>query len=297
MFDAAWARRTRLGAGAGPLIGLRLALSPNIWRIGPAWAVLAGAVAGGGVLFNAEMPLRLVGAVVLADSAWGAIWRLTTITDDAIVAPLDSVAGESRLPYFHRAAPAARWLDGLRQVGGGASWHEFAIAIALAIFLGVLLGAPALVLSLVVLVVSAWAWVLARSGKQPASCDALLNAGLPWLLGLTLAQDMSRIAAMAPAVALGVAVTVGQWGVRRAYLAGRDRRDRLMGAWLGPAFLVLVLIALSRPLAAAVVTVILLPVGWWLGRVASRSLGVEGALRYGAPWWLAAMLLSAVALR
>ena len=75
MLDAVRPRRSRLGAGAGPLIGLGRSVSPGVWRIGPAWAVLAGALASGAPLLGNAVPLRLVGAAILADSAWGVLWR------------------------------------------------------------------------------------------------------------------------------------------------------------------------------------------------------------------------------
>jgi hypothetical protein len=296
MHDAAWARRGRLGAGAGPLIGLRVSIGPGIWRIGPAWAVLAGALASGGALLADATPLRLVGAALLADSAWGVLWRLTASNPEA--AP-SFQAEPSNAPYYRTHSPAGRALQVLREMVSGATWHELTASIALTAVLGLLLGIPALLLSLVAWGVVLWAWVLAGAGKQPAACDALLNIGLPWLLGIILTQpaalSVERLwPAQGSALALGLVFTVLQWGIRRAYLSDGQRTA---GAWLGHALVLILLVGLQRTFGVAIVALLFLPPAWWLWQARSSGAGIGEALSHSGAWWLAAMLISAFTLR
>jgi hypothetical protein len=294
MLDAVRPRRSRLEAGAGPLIGLSVSVSPGVWRIGPVWAVLAGALASGAPLLGDAVPLRLVGAAILADSVWGVLWRLTAADDTE---RLNQPAEDDHLPYFQPQSPAGRALGMLHDIAPGASWGELMAALVLTGVLGLLLGASALVLSAVAYVVILWAWALARAGKQPAGCDALLNVGLPWLLGLALARDALQWSGgvpLLPGVMMGIAFTTLQWGARRAYLS---HGIRMFAVWLGQAAVVVALIGLDQPWALVLVVAALLPSAMWLWRSGAMAMEVEGALWQSGPWWLAAMLLSAVALR
>ena len=295
MLDAVQPRRPRLRAGAGPLIGLGISFGPGVWRIGPAWAVFAGALASGAPLLGDAMPLRLVGAAILADSVWGVLWRLTAADD---IGHVNRSAEDDRLPYFQPQSPAGRALGMLHDIAPGASWRELMAALALTGVLSLLLGAPALVLSILAYAVILWAWMLGRAEKQPAVCDALLNLGLPWLLGLLLARDAFQLPGsmppLLPGVMMGVAFTALQWGARRTYLSDGSRT---FAVWFGQGAVVVALIGLEQPWALVLVTALLLPPAMWLWRSRVMASGVEGALRQSGPWWLAGMLLSAVALR
>ncbi len=294
MSDAGLARRVRFGAGAGPVIGLRIWVGPDLWRIGPAWAVLAAAVASAASLTAGAFLLRLIGAAFLADSVWGVVWRMTSLPSaEESGLPVEAV----RLPYYQPTGPAGRLLQFLRRVIADASWRELFASVAAALILSVLLGVPALLLTLVAWAVALWGWFLAQMGRQPAACDALLNVGLPWLLGWTLALPESALwrptaipfATLAP----GLAFTVLGWGARRAFLSSGRRS---VGLWLGQAAVIAVPIGLQNPIASIVVTLLLLPPAWliWQGRLTDTDLGQ--ALSYSGPWWLAAMLVSAVTL-
>jgi hypothetical protein len=154
------------------------------------------------------------------------------------------------------------------------------------------------VLSVVALAVILWAWALSRAGKQPAICDALLNVGLPWMLGWTLAryalQWSDTAPVLLPAVAVGVAFTALQWGTRRAYLSNGGR---MFAAWLGQAAVLLALIGIEQSWVLVLAAALFLLPAMWLWRSRAMAMGVERALQQSGPWWLAAMLLSAVALR
>jgi hypothetical protein len=295
MLDAVRPRQPRLGAGAGPLIGLSVSISPDVWRIGPAWAVLAGALASGVPLLGDAVPLRLVGAAILADSAWGVFWRLTA-ADDAD--RLEQRAEDHHLPYFRSQSPAGRAIGMMRDIAPGASWRELTTALVLTGVLGLLLGVSALVLSVVAYAVILWAWALGRAGKQPAVCDALLNVGLPWLLGLALARDAlpwsDASPVLLPGIVMGAAFTALQWGARRAYLSNGSR---MLAVWLGQAAVLLALIGVEQPQLVVLAAALFLPPMSWLWRSAAMATDIERALRQSGPWWLTAMLLGAIALR
>jgi hypothetical protein len=289
------------------LIGLRISVSRSLWRLGPAWAVLAGALASSISLFNGDTLLRLLGAVVLADAAWGVFWT-----------PLAGASGGEAagdrptwsLPYAHPAAPIGR-LSRLY----GRSWLGLATGLALTAGLATLLGGTALLLSLAALIVAFWALSLTQFDRRPALPLALLAVGLPWLLGLTL--DGVGLARVPKAgLALAAAFTLLEWGVQRARC---PQRSRGRGIWLGQAAVLTVLVGLCLPWAAAVVAALFLIPSWWLLRVGamsppilSRALNATRApdppapsnpgepaevLARSAPWWWAALFLAAFALR
>jgi hypothetical protein len=239
------------------------------------------------------MPLRLVGAMLLADSVWGVLWRLTA-------SGREIHSGQSvesvNLPYYQAGSPLGRALRLLRHMIGGASGQEVIASVALAAVLGVLLGPPALLLSLIAWAVTLWAWLLAQSGRQPAGCDALLNVGLPWLLGLIMAQAPSpRFLTGAPlplsGVTLGLAFTVLQLGARRAHLS---QGQRVGGVWLGHLVVLGVLVGLQRPQTLILVALLFLPPLWWLWREMRAGADLREALSRSGPWWLAAFLASAI---
>jgi len=302
MVNVPRSRRSRLEAGAGPLIGLQVVLGPHIWRIAPAWAVVAGAMTARAPLLGDGVPLRLLGAVVLADSLWGLFWRLTAA---------DGVPGRSSLqtrehpplPYYRTRSPAGRALGLIRDLIGGGSWHELFIALASAAALSLLLGGPAPALTAVAWGVALWAWLLAQSGRRPAACDALLNVGLPWWLGwsLVIGPKFSSTLSMLegwgagetmpePGLILGLAFTLLQWGAQRARLS--DGR-RMAAIWLGQASVLIALIGLHQMPALVLGAVLLLPSWWHLWRAGRAAADLKEALARCDPWWLAAMLLSA----
>jgi len=286
--------RRGLTADVGPLIGLRVSLSRSVWRIGPAWAVLAGALASGAPLWGGAALLRLVTAVGLADGAWGAVWWLTAA----------GAAGSHReqgvtsfLPYAQPDAPLAHLAHGLRRmVSPGAHWHELLAGLALMTVLSILLGRPALILSPVALLVILWGWVLVQRDLRPCLCYALLNIGLPWVLGTLLAGPGTLSALSGRQIQglwLAAAFTILQWGVQRAQLV---QRSRARGVWLGGVALIAVLIGLQQPGVLAVVAGLLLPPAWWLLEVRRAAGDRTGVLARCAPWWWGAMLLAAITL-
>ena len=270
---------------AGPLVQLHIAPSRTFWRIGPAWAVVGGAVAAGIGLGDAGTLLRLAAAVVLADLAWGILRRI--IPDSPGFAGTVPPAAPS-LPYGRGDAPLARFLQmiAVGERSAAAPWLGWLGGLAFAVVLSLLLGRPILVLSAAAVGLILLARALMRRGHSPAMCLALLDVALPWVLGAALVWPGVG-GEVRPwlwqAGILAAAFTVLQWGVHRARFSAGQRP---VGLWLGQMVLLGALIALQLPWAVAIAALLLAPPTWWLAR---GDLG-GAALARSLPWWLASML-------
>jgi len=162
----------------------------------------------------------------------------------------------------------------------GQSWQPPVLGGLLALGVSLLLGPVALGLTLMAALLLAWAWLWgARRGGPPALALALLDVGLPGLLGASLAAQVNDLPPAA--VALLAGFTALQWGVYRAAYADRAPRA---GVVAGQAAVLLVLVALQRPAACAIVAVLFSPPTRWLFRSPC-----EAAAR-GPFWWWAAFL-------
>ena len=276
---------------SGSLVQLHIAPSRTLWRIGPAWAVVAGAVAIGAPLGNVDTLLRLAAAVILADLIWGTLRRIipdSPGTDGTMTSLVPSV------PYGHGDGPLARFL---RMISVGersatAPWLGWLGALALTAALSLLLGIPTLLISVVAVGLIFLTRALLRRGRAPALCLALLDVMLPWVLGavLVLPDVGGEVRRWAGLGMLATACTVLQWGLYRArFLAGQ----RMVGLWLGQVILLGALITLRQPWAVAVTALLLAPPSWWL----ARREGVDAALARSLPWWWASLLSVATIVR
>jgi hypothetical protein len=276
----------------GPLVQLHLAPSRMLWRIGPAWAVVAGAVAAGAARGSAASLLRLAAAVILGDLLWGILRQ--------IIPAMPGTEGTANLmvpslPYGHGDAPLARFMQtiALGQHASTTPWLSWLGGLTLTAVLSLLLGAPVLLLSALVVGLILLTRALFRRGRWPALCLAILDVALPWILGAALVWPgvAGEVWSWLVQVAmLAAAFTVLQWGLYRArFSAGR----RLVGLWLGQTLLLGMLIVLRQPWGVAVAALLLAPPAWWLARRGEA----ETALVRGLPWWWAAMLSVAVIVR
>ncbi len=300
MLDATRRGQNEFSDITGPLLRLRVSLSRNPWRIGSAWAVVAGALSGRVPLLGGEVLLRLAGAVILADVAWGTIGHLAAAgsreREEAATPALPSV------PYAQPFAPAAQALrflsdlafhDGIAGGTSEAGWHELTVALALTAGLGAMLGTWALALSAAVILVALLAWGLAQRGVRPSFLSALLSTFFPWVLGLSLARPFTALPAVGVAgPLLGLAFTVQQWGVQRARVSPGSR---LWGIEAGEIAVLAALVLLGQPWAAAAVAVLYLPTAWWTARAQGTAVDLDVVLARCAPWWLAGLLVAAVA--
>jgi hypothetical protein len=272
----------------GPVVRLRVTLSQLPWRPGPVWAALAGALGADAPLHVGDTLLRLVGAVILADSAWGVLRRVAS-ADGA--GDLATSPAYWRLPYAQADAPLGR----LRRFVGDA-WHEVVAGLIFSAGIGALLGMRAFLVSLAALlvIIGATAWRL--RGAQSALANALLDVGLPWALGavVVLPADAGLPdRQLVPGALLGAAFTALWWGVQRARTPGASHCRMI---WLGQALVLACLAGLRQLALVALASVFFLPPAWWLAARRAAWLTTGEALLRSSAWWLAAMLLTAAAL-
>jgi hypothetical protein len=279
-------------AETGPLVHFQLAPSRMLWRICPAWAVVAGAVAAGAPLGSAVSLLRLGAAIILADLIWGILRRIIPASPGT-EGTGDPVAPS--LPFGSSDAPLARFIQMTAadpQVAP-ASWLSWLSGLALTAVLSLLLGVPALLISALAVGLVFLTRGLFRSGRRPALCLALLDVALPWVLGAALVWPGVKGETLfwfLQTVMLGAAYTVIQWALYRARLsAGRH----LAALYLGQAALLGVLILLRQPDAVVVAALLCAPPIWWLARGGEA----EVALARSLPWWWASMFLVAAIVR
>jgi hypothetical protein len=276
-----------------PLVRATFRPAASWLRIGPAWAVIAGALSLPLGEWDATVLLRVLTALLLADPIWGAFWHSrqpAVAADDSATPP---VSGRGPIPYARPDAPATRlatWLRGgstaAEPIGAWRPVAGWPVALLLAFLLALWLGPVALALTAVAVGLSLLRLVWTRHDHAaPAVIDAGLVVGLPWLVGMVAVAGLSPTGALY-AVAFGVLV----WGVLRAEQGVHHARTITM---VGQVMVLAVLVWQGRPLAAGLVGAsFLMP--WWL--LAWPPETPSGTRARGAvqAWFLAAMLLSAV---
>lgn len=233
----------------GPLVRLRIAPSRSIWRIGPAWSVLGGALVAGVPVTGAAALFRLAAAAILGDLLWGALRQLAPDGPGGAEAP----AARSALPYARADAPLATFLAALARRPEGvrhAPEQALLIGLALTAAVSVLLGPAALFASALAALVVIGVGLRASRSAGVALGEALLDVMLPWLLGAGLA---GAGAVSGQVMALAGAFTLLQWGAARA------ERASTLPAWLGQGAVLAVLIATRQPWALAGVAALFAP--------------------------------------
>lgn len=273
---------------SGPLVRMRLSLSRTLWRIGPAWSVLAGALVFGWAPTSAAAFLQLAAAVVLGDLAWGSLRQIVPLGSTGLGSP---GASPLILPYARPEASLARVLNRLAsnsELSAASAWQPLVASLVLVAALSLLLGPAALALSSGVVLLVALAWLLvANRRRYPALCLAMLDVTAPWLLGMSWAGLGGLASRTAPGPFMLMAgFTLLQWGVYRARQS--DEASRI-GLWAGQAAVLVALIATRQAAACAIVAVLFVPPSWWLLR--RDCSGLPRAL----PWWWAAFEVAALA--
>ena len=288
------------GASIGrsaPILGLGIYFNSSPWRLGPAWAVLAGALASQAPIWGGENLLRLGGSILLADALWGVFWQQTAPRRRVLPERARSV----NLPYSGTHSPMMDALSGLRyeateddEIG----CQGILAALGLAAVLGLLLGFPAIVLSLLALIASVGVRLMVRLGRKPALAIAILVIGLPWALGASLAWTGAAqlpTEALTTGLLLSVAFTMLAWSVYSVSLSGSRRQ--VWSIWVGQVVVLVALMIVGDSLALAVVGGLFVVPCFWLSRNADSAHEVTDALRNSGPWWLASMLGAALTVR
>ncbi len=273
----------------GPLVCARFSLSRMLWRIGPAWSVLAGAMVSGWMPDSTAAALWLIASVVLGDLAWGSLRQSVPLSPAGLALP---DASSQILPYTSRGAPLDKLLSRWASVAGQPAvlaWQPLIICLVLVGALSLLLGPVALVLSLGVTVLAALAWLsVVNRRDHPALGLALLDVAAPWLLGMSGAgwRGLTARTALEPLM-LMAGFTLLQWGIYRARQSGGMS---FIGLWAGQVAVLAVLLSLGQIWIAVIVAVLFVFPAWWLLRH-NRS-----ELRCVLPWWWAAFALATLAL-
>lgn len=258
--------------------------------MGPAWAVVAGALILPWGAWDATVLLRVLTALLLADPIWGTFWHNQRHAAPAELPATAPAAAGGPLPYAVPGSPATRlatWLrDNPTPAESSPTWHPAAgwpVALLLAFLLALPLGPVALVLTAAAVALSLLRLVWTRHDHAaPAVLDASLVVVVPWLLG------MAAVGGLAPSgVALAAAFGLLVWGVLRSEQGLPHARTVTL---VGQAAIVAVLVWQGRPLAAGLVGACCLLPTWLLAWSPARA----GAHAAAQPWYLAAMLLSAV---
>jgi hypothetical protein len=280
-----------------PLLGLGLRLNNSPWRLGPAWAVLAGALASQAPLWGGEGLLRLGGSLLLADALWGVLWRMP-------LARQGTHAGSQQrpgLPYAHAESPMVQLVSGLRWESAAdteTGWQGVVAGLGLVAVLSVLLGSAAMLLSFLALIVAVTVRLSVRAGREPAMMVALLSTGFPWVLGGALGGTgglLSFVQLQDAGLVLGVAFTVLAWAV---FKVGSSASGGLVWPiWIAQCGVMAVLIALGETYGTALAAGCFVVPCLWMSRWTRHVQGAGAAVRNSSVWWLASMLAAAIAVR
>jgi hypothetical protein len=278
----------------GPILNLNFHLSSSPWQMGPGWAVLAGALAGHAPILGGENLLRLAGSLILADTAWGALWLQVPSGRNRLT------EGErvGRLPYAAFQSPMRRILTVLVRGtpdDSGAGWHGMLAGLILAATLSLLLGGPAIILSSMALLASVGVRFLIGRGRKPAFLTALLCIGLPWILGVSLGWAQGTTPPLSQIVAplmVGAAFMILGWTID--YVRFDGQTFKTWPAWLGQITLLGTLTVLREPTALVMIGCLTVVPNLWLSRNGTSLTELSRAMRKSEPWWLASMLVAAL---
>jgi hypothetical protein len=169
----------------------------RVW-LGPAWAVLCGAVASGGLSVQWRTPVFLLLGVLLADSVLGSVWGLAELGKPAPrrkrKGNSDTQRGETAGPGESPNSAVVRALHGWRSrlsrwasrtwPRAGGSILGWGFLSLLAVLISSVLGSVPLGLTAVALGLAAWRLAMARGERVLSSVLATCClALLPWLMG------------------------------------------------------------------------------------------------------------------
>lgn len=262
-------------AASGVLVNLRVTSFGSPWQLAAGWAVLAGLGATAGARAVGIPWTTLLLAVLLADAAWGGLWRQSVGSTPTPAAMLSRRG--LRLPYA-----------GPNGIAGQVGWLSYALhgwlpAMVLAAAMAVFVGEAALALTGAVAVLGFGGWVLLRVGQAGAArwLHALALGAAPFALGVWLAPDAPSWPELGWLLMFGAAVCV----LLRAGLAvAAAETQGLLLAGGGSLLMVATLLWAGRPLAAglaaAVATGPLLLLSRNSHHPAHRLAAVQGW------WWL-----------
>jgi len=270
----------------GPLVVMRLWLTRPPLRIGPIWALLAGALASGALTWQFQELIRLLVLACLVDLIWGGLWLTLTTPEQG------DWAEEGERPRFRPSLPYARPGSPVALLWGEAGndhpltllWRSGMPALLVMLVISAWLGSKAMLASLLAVVLCLIGWATAwLRGRPDAWAQAALTVGLPWGLGFWSHAPMTL-------TSLGALLVWTLW--QRAAL-GITRGERLMWGLLvlAQGAAVALLVWVQKPLWAAIMAILLVPTWWrhlW-SQWADRNL--RGLAHVQIWWWLALLAM------
>ncbi len=273
---------------ANATINVQAWISAAPWRATASWAALAGLLATGAPWqWQAfELPYLIL-LWLLVDPLWGAIWRLAGGRSHVLPLRGGEDGRAPRLPYLQAGSPAAQLLAFDEN---NALPHLFRIGaptLLLACITALALGNGALLFTMALALVSALGWVWRRTSQQPpAALHAVVTILLPWLLVLWQTSQIIAVEQSGVIITLAAFWTLHHWGETRDSLFVEDRVAPVLLA-VAQIGIVLLLIIVQSPFWLPVLAVLWLPT--WLNVYRRHSL--DGL----SVWWLASLLISALA--
>ncbi|HEM61724.1 MAG TPA: hypothetical protein ENO24_05500, partial [Chloroflexi bacterium] len=281
----------------GGLLTLTLRPSGSTIWVGPAWAVVCGAVSSGALTRDWHTLLMALLAVVLADPILSTIWALVSSDDSRyVVEPTDNPGPGTvlpSLPYTLPGSAAGRLRELLEERLAGWRWAVWpraresiptlGFASALALLMAAVLGILPLAVVVAFLVAAgARVWIRGSSMRLVEALGSGVLAGVPWVLGyVALAEPL--IGEQGPG-SLGFALLAAAAYAGVFHGCALISAQRLsLGANVVTAFqvfVVAVLILIEHPIHGGAVALLLLPQvmlqplmlrlddgGWYLRRV------------------------------
>lgn len=268
------------------LVDARVWFDQTPVRFAAGWTVIAAALAVQPLAqtLGADL-LRMALIFLLADPLWGSLWGLMNTPGSLPVIQASLSRKRVWLPYLHPGSPAAHLL-GLEGPGMLALVMRVAVpGFLLALLVAGFLGPWAVGLTFIALGLSIAGWLHRHVDLIPqALLQSLMSVALPWALVLLSFRGLEAPASQFLLAALW---TLHAWAAARLAEAPGERVG-LGGLAVAQAGVTVALIFLRAPLWVALVVVCWLPT--WL--LVLRG----GDLRGARFWWIAAMLLSAMAL-
>ncbi len=269
------------------LINTQVWMERAPWRPAALWAGVAGLMAAG-LPFAAVDWQALALALLLADPLWGSVWRLAGGRDALLPLAPRVLRQQVRLPYLEPQSPAARLFSEDHTDLWPLAFRVGAPAFLLAFVVASVLGFPALLLTLGVVLLTVLGWTARHTlAGIPVLLFSLVAIGLPWLLALLTATPAETAVVWAPQIILVSLWVVHHWGEMRVLAAGADLVGLLLLA-TAEAALCVFLVVMQAPFWLGLIVLLLLPT--WLAVFRGQ------AVSHMPPFWLLAMLLSALAL-
>jgi hypothetical protein len=281
--------RAELDLGSSATLGAQFWLGWLPWRPTAAWTAVAALLAAGWGVQAVDLSWQSAALLLLlVDPVWGSLWRLAGGSGELLALHERASPDRPWLPYLQSGSPAAHLLG---WEGMGSLPLIFRVAlptVVLALALAAVMGVPALWLTAAVIGVTALGRISLRTlDRPPALLHSLVTVALPWSLVLAMFGPAVGAPGFGKLLALLLLWTAHHWGETRAGLFANDRTGLALLA-LADLGMAALLVVAQAPLWLAILAILWLPT--WL------TVYRRGSLRRMNFWWLAAMLVTGLAM-